>query len=786
LARRSARHPWRVIIAWVVILVLAGAASGFMNTTTEANFTNEPESVKGMELIDEKLDRGDQLGETVIVRSESLTIDDPAFQQRVEQITAQLTAKPELVHTVFDYYQATAAGLPNAAGLVSADRHTTLIQVEFTGNLEDVTKQATQYIDVIEENRGAGFEVYSVGDATINEEFNTIVEEDLISAEIVGLPITLIILVIVFGALIAAGIPLVLALMAILVATGIAALISQVFELSFFVSNMISMIGLAVGIDYALFLIARYREERAHGSSKDDAIGIAGGTASKAVVFSGMTVVLALIGMFLVPSTIFRSLAIGAILAVVVAVAATLTLVPALLHLLGDKIEWKLTPWIFGSYRHGSFKRKLGASLTLLTIIPLIGIAVEGIKRGFARLFGRAQAQQSAATNGRYSDEVLHSGFWGRVTRIVMARPVMAVVLAAGLLIAAAIPYFDMKTGFAGVETLPESDVKTAYLILEEDFYVGAFSPVRIAVDGDVNDAQRQAGVEGLLAAMAAEPQQFGQANVTTAPSNDMTLIEVPLATNADAQASYDTIERLRDDWIPAQFGATADEVYVTGVTAFNADFNEVIDTYTPIVFSVVLGLSFLLLMLAFRSIVVPVKAIIMNLLSVGAAYGIMVLVFQKGVATDLLGFQETPTIDAWIPIFLFCVLFGLSMDYHVFLLSRIREHFDQSHNNRESVAVGLQSTARIITGAALIMVTVFAAFASGRLVSLQQMGFGLAVAVFIDATIIRSVLVPASMRLLGNANWYLPRWLHWLPDLRVEGPRVHTPAPATEPITAD
>jgi RND superfamily putative drug exporter len=774
------------VVAWVVLLVLAGVSMSFMNTTTEANFTNEPESVKGTNLIEDKLHTDEQLVETVIVRSESLTIDDPAFEARVDQITQDLTAMPQVVRSAYDYYQATADGMPNAPGLVSADRRTTLIQVQLTGNLEDVTNNADSYIETIKANRGDGFEVYSVGDLTSNEEFNTIVEEDLLAAEAFGLPITLIILVIVFGALVAASVPLVLALMSILIATGLAALISQVAELSFFVANMISMIGLAVGIDYALFLIARYREERAHGATKDEAIAIAGSTASKSVVFSGMTVMLALVGMFLIPSTIFRSLATGAILAVIVAVAATMTLVPALLHLFGDKIEWKLTPWIFESYRSGSLVRKVGATLTLLTIIPLLGIVVEGLKRGYARLFGRPQAAQSTAINGRFSDEVIHSGFWGRLTRVVMSHPIIAVVLTVGLLITAATPYFDLKTGFAGVETLPESDVKTAFLILEEDFYVGAFSPVKIVVDGDVNDPQLQSGVDGLLGVMATDPEQYGQATITTAPSNDMTLIEVPLASDANAQASYDSIQRLRDDWIPAQFGQRADDVYVTGVTAFNYDFNEVIDTYTPIVFTVVLGLSFVLLLLAFRSIVVPAKAIVMNLLSVGAAYGLMVLVFQKGYLVDLFGFQRTPTIDAWVPIFLFCVLFGLSMDYHVFLLSRIREHYDLSGRNRESVAVGLQSTARIITGAALIMVTVFSAFAAGRLVSMQQMGFGLAVAVFIDATIIRSVLVPASMRLLGNVNWYLPRWLHWLPDLRVEGPRVQAPVATSEVVAAD
>ncbi|HYI15885.1 MAG TPA: MMPL family transporter, partial [Thermomicrobiales bacterium] len=455
LARRSARHPWRVIVTWVVVFVLAGIASGFMNTTTEFNLTSEPESIEGTNLIEERLATDEEFGETVVVRSDALTVDDPAFRQHVEQLTNELAAMTDVVSSAFNYYLATDAGMSNASAFVSEDGRTTLVQVQLAGNLEDVTDNADPYLSVIEANRGDGFEIYSVGDLSSNEEFNTIVEEDLVSAEIVGLPITIIILVIVFGAVVAAGVPILLALMTILIATGLSALISQFFELSFFVTNMISMIGLAVGIDYALFSIARYREERQHGATKDEAIAIAGGTAGKAVVFSGLTVVLSLLGMFLIPSSIFRSLATGAVLAVVVAVIATTTLVPALLHLLGDRIDWKFTPWFLESYRSGSLLRKAVATLSLLTLIPLIGFAIEAGKWVVARVSGRSQSSESTAGD-RYSDEVIHGGFWGNVTRVVMARPVISVVLAASLLIVAAIPYFDLRIGFAGIETLPD------------------------------------------------------------------------------------------------------------------------------------------------------------------------------------------------------------------------------------------------------------------------------------------------------------------------------------------
>jgi RND superfamily putative drug exporter len=444
--------------------------------------------------------------------------------------------------------------------------------------------------------------------------------------------------------------------------------------------------------------------------------------------------------MFLIPTTIFRSLGAGAILVVIAAVAATLTLVPALLSLLGDRIDWP---------RHHTYDAKTVAAQEI------------------------------------YDHETIHAGFWGRVTRVVMARPVVSVLLAAGLLIALAVPYFDMHRGQAGVESLPESDVRTAYELLIRDFPAGRLAPVEVVVDALRTDAV-DAAITQLAASMATDPL-FGPAEAAQwNDAGDLALLRVPLTVDASSLEAEDAVASLRDTLIPASFGGTGATVLVAGAPAENADFESLLTDYTPIVFAFVLGLSFLLLMVAFRSLVVPIKAILMNLLSVGATYGVLVLVFQKGYLHNIFGFQQTPTIENWVPIFLFCVLFGLSMDYHVFLLSRIREHYDQTHNNRESVAVGLQSTAKIITGAALIMVAVFAGFASGTLVMFQQMGFGLAVAVILDATVVRSVLVPATMALLGDRNWYLPSWLTWLPDLRVEGTQpTHLPAPispATSP----
>jgi RND superfamily putative drug exporter len=744
LARVCARRPWFVLVLWLVLLILAGVAGTGLGDafTNEGGFTNNPESVRGDDLLKERLRGGEDqaASETVIVRSETSTVDDAAFKQVVERTAVDLRALPDVVANVTTYYDAVAAGAADAATLVSEDRHSMLAPVTFVGDVDQASDHLTDYLGVIDRQGGDGVRVLTVGDISSGDEFNRLAEQDLLKGEGLGLLASLVILIVVFGALVAAGIPLVLALVSIFVAVGLTALLGRVMPLSFFIVNMITMIGLAVGIDYALFIVSRYREERRRGRPKHEAIEVAGGTASKAVFFSGTTVVLALLGMFLIPTVIFRSLGAGAILVVIVAVVATLTLVPALLSLLGDKIDWPRR---------------------------------------------RTYDAATAAAQAKYDQETIHSGFWGGVTRVVMARPVISVVLAAGLLIAAALPYIDLERGQGGVETLPPSDVRTAFELLSRDFPQGQLAPISVVVDGP-QTPEVEAGVDRLIAALG-QDTRFGPAEpLVWNTAADLALLRVPLTVDASAPQALAAVDLLRAKLVPAAFSGTTAKVLVTGAPAFNADFETVVRDYTPIVFAFVLGLSFILLMLAFRSIVVPLKAIIMNLLSVGAAYGLLVLVFQKGYGTDVFGFQRTPTIENWIPIFLFCVLFGLSMDYHVFLLSRIREHYDATHNNRESVAVGLQATGRIITGAALIMVAVFAGFASGKLVMFQQMGFGLAVAVLIDATIVRSVLVPASMALLGDRNWYMPRWLHWLPDLRVEGVPSLKPIPSVEAPAAD
>ena len=712
LARASARRPWLTVGLWIVIL----GASGFVTSrflgdalTTDFDFTNRPESVRAEELIEDRLRGPAKLHETYIVQSDELTISDSAFRTEVESLQADLLALgPNVVEQVVSFYET------EDPSMVSRDEQAMLVAALLPDEIDEVTEHVKEIRDIAEEHTGEGFRTLVVGDVTVNDDFNTIAEEDLAKGESIGIGVALVVLIVVFGAVVAAVLPIFLAIGAIFVALGTVAVIGTWMEFSFFVTNMIGMMGLAVGIDYSLFIVSRYREERAHGRDKLSAIGAAGATANRAVFFSGMTVVLALIGMLLVPTTIFRSLAIGAISVVMFAVLASMTLLPAILSLLGDRVN----------------------SLRLLRRSSIPGAPPR------------------------------HGGFWDRVTHGVMRRPLVALVLGAGLLIGAGWSYFDINTGFSGISTLPDdSPSKQAFQILATEFSGGVTQPVEIAIPADASDVSAE--VQELQGVLASDQ---GFAPSVVEEGRGLTLVSAPVTGDPQGEAANAAVERLREDYIPEIFGGSNLEVLVGGATAFNKDFFDLTDTYTPIVFLFVLGLSFLLLTVVFRSIVVPIKAIIMNLLSVGAAYGLMVLVFQKGVGADLFGFEQVEAIDAWLPLFLFSILFGLSMDYHVFLLTRIREHWDLTGDNAGSVAHGLRTTGKIITGAALIMVAVFGGFAAGDLVSLQQFGFGLAVAVFLDATIVRSILVPAAMKLLGDRNWYLPRWLRWLPDIHVEG----------------
>jgi len=763
LARASSRHPGRTVAVWLLILVAGIASAATLlgpALTTEFDFTNVPEAKRAQLLLEERQLEEDIVTETFVVTTDSGDgIQDPAFADQVNGLLGDLSALgPEVVTTVPAAYPlseaAAADPLVGALGPIpSEDGTAVLFTAVLAGDVDEATEHALDVAEVRDAWSADGVEVYQLGQVSSSEDFKKISEEDLRFGESIGVLAAIIVLIVVFGAVVAGLTPIVMGIFAIAVTLGVVGFFGLIWDFSFFTPNLISMMGLAVGIDYSLFIVSRYREERSKGREKLDAIAMSGATANRAVFFSGLTVVLALAGMLLVPTTIFRSLAGGAIIVVLVSVAASMTLLPAILSMLGDKIN-------------------------------------------AGRIFGR----------NRQIEHGRPGGFWDRVSRAVMRRPVVWLVLASAFLIVLSLPYWlqghpeddgqGIKTGLSGIGTLPDdAQAKRAFDTIVDKFpQAGAQASAEIVIvgDGSVGTPGVEPGAPGELApAIASATEAFSTAIADDGElgqpeparvSQDGTLavITVPLtgaAVDGQSEAAVAAATRLRETYVPDAFGESGvQEVLVGGETAFVKDFFDISDSYTPLIILLVLGLSFVLLTVVFRSLVVPAKAIVMNLLSVGAAYGLIVLVFQKGgpaigeSIANLFGFSQVDAIESWLPLFLFSILFGLSMDYHVFLLSRIREEYDKTQDNTEAVAYGLRTTGGIITGAAIIMVAVFGGFAAGRLTSLEQMGFGLAVAVFMDATIVRSILVPSAMRLLGDRNWYLPTWLEWLPKVDVEG----------------
>jgi RND superfamily putative drug exporter len=658
----------------------------------------------------------------ILITHPTATTNTLHFLDAVRQVelVVSRTARSELAAPPFTGFDA----MQQANSLLSTDRRTTLVAVPIIDQSEEIVAELRSVAG------SASNETYTVevaGQAALFADIMKLAEDDMRKSETLGLVVALIVLVVVFGSIVAAILPILQGLFAIAVAMGLVALVGQLFQFNLFVQNMATMIGLAVGIDYSLFIVSRYREERKKGHEKLEAIALSGATASRAVLFSGLTVILALLGMLIIPVSVFRSLAGGAILVTFVAIGASMTLLPAILGLLGDRINWP-------------------------------------------RLAKRARVESKFDPKG---------GFWDRVTRTVMARPVTFLVLSVLLLGTLGGFYFQLHRGTTNnVSTLPEEfRSRQAFITLVQEFNAGGITdPAQIIVKGDITTPAVEGALRGLQRGIAGNETFSGKTVTVRAKDGSVMMVSAFFAGDPTTDAAFDGIRELRTSIVPEAFdGVDGVEVLVGGNTAFFVDFLSVVDGYQWIVLAFVLGLSFMLLTVVFRSIVVPIKAIIMNLLSVAAAYGAVTLVFQKGFGIGFFNsigipFKRVEAIEAWLPLFLFSVLFGLSMDYHVFLLSRIREEYDKTHDNTEAVAYGLRTTAGIITGAALIMVAVFAAFAAGRLSQFQQMGFGLAIAVFMDATIVRTLLVPASMRLLGDWNWYLPKWLEWLPKLRVEG----------------
>jgi RND superfamily putative drug exporter len=544
-----------------------------------------------------------------------------------------------------------------------------------------------------------------------------------------SIPITIAVLLIVLGSLVAVGIPILLALSGVLATIGLVAVTSQVIPADGNVNAVILLIGLAVGVDYSLFYIKRWREERAAGKDPDAALAVAAATSGRSVLISGFTVLIAMAGLFFAGDKTYLSFGIATMIVVGVAMLGSLTVLPALLSKLGPRVD----------------KGR----------IPIVH---------------------------RFRNDAGGSRLWRAILRPTLRHPLLATVLAGGLLLALAVPAYKLHTAQSGLEALP-SNAPTVDTIqrVQDAFSNGNVAPAIVAVEANTDSPATKQAIAALKVRSLASGQAKKPIDVEVNASHDVARVTIPLVGSGVDSTSNNALKTLRNDILPATIGRVPDATFaVTGTTAQSVDQNSLLKSKAPIVFGFVLIFAFALLLVTFRSIVIALKAIVLNLLSVGAAYGALVLIFQYGWGESLFDFTSNGGIAYWLPIFLFVILFGLSMDYHIFILTRVREAYDRGLSTEEAVEHGISTTAGVVTSAALVMVGVFAVFALMPILDMKEMGIGLAVAVLIDATIIRAVLLPASMKLLGDWNWYLPSWLEWLPRLEPgtedETPRVKAP----------
>jgi RND superfamily putative drug exporter len=713
MGRWSAAHWKTATFGWLAIIAIAFYFGNQIGTENIDEATSGPgESGRVDKILDAGFTR--PADETVLVQSaDGLTLADQEFRAAVDETLVVLAASPDVqnVESPLD---------PAHADQVSEDGSSVLVDFEIRGDPDDAPDLVDPIVAEVEGIQDAHPELYvgEIGDASAEEAVDSAVGDDLAKAGMLSLPITLIILLIALGALVAAGIPLLIGLTAVLGALGLTAFASQVMPISEYASAVVLLVGLAVGVDYVMFYLRRFREERAAGRGKDAALEAAAATSGRSVLISGLTVIVAMAGMFFTGDATFASFGLATILVVAVAVLGSLTVLPALLSRLGDRVDAGRVPF--------TSRRREGRE-------------------------------------GR---------FWGAVVDRVLRHPVVSIVLAGGLLIALAVPALQLRTAVAGVDSLPDSiPVIDTYDRVQAAF-PGSETPATVVVEAaDVRSVEAQRAIGELQAQALATGQMHEPIEVDVNDEGTVAAIAIPIDGNGTDDASKAALTTLRDEVVPATVGTLGGaETGVTGPTAQSEDFGDQMRSALPIVFGFVLILAFLLMLYAFSSIVIAVKAIVLNLLSVGAAYGILVLVFQHGWGSGLLGFDSTDGIDPVIPILLFVILFGLSMDYHVFILSRIRELHDRGHSNDEAIRRGITSTAGVVTAAAFVMVGVFAVFATLQFLFFKQFGVGLAAAVLIDATIIRGVLLPATMTLLGERNWYLPRWLRWLPRPPADG----------------
>ena len=713
MGRWSANHWKTAVFGWLAFVVASVVIGGAVGTKyLEDNDLAVGEAATATKMIEAGFPQADdEQGEIVLIQSKTHTADDPAFKAVIEDVAKTVGGFPEArkIDTPLDV---------GHADLVSDDRHSAMVQYEPVGTYDEAALYIDKLNDAVDKTAAEhpGFEVNQLGSVTTTKATDAAFAGMLKTAGMIAIPLTLLILLFVFGSAVAALVPLLLAITAVFATTSLIAIPSQFIAVDEQIGEVILLIGLAVGIDYSLFYLRREREERAAGRSEHAALEAAAATSGRAVLISGVTVLIAMGGMFLSGDKTFMSFSIGTMMVVAVAMLGSLTVLPALLGRLGDKVEKGRIPFL-----------------------------------------GRLRSK-----NGE-------SRFWGAILDRVLRRPVLSAVAAGAVLVALAIPAFSLNTATTGVDdiSIPEIEPLKKF----DAAFPGGNDPAVIAIKADdVRTPAVQDAIVELKQEALASGQMKGPIELEVNRDSTVAQLSIPLAGTSTDAKSQAALATLREDLLPSTLGEVEGVEYaVTGTTALDKDWEAKMATTAPLVFGFVLLFAFLIMLVSFRSIVVALKAILLNLLSVGAAYGILVAVFQWGWGENLLNFESNGGITPWLPMFLFVILFGLSMDYHVFVLSRVREAYDRGLSNDEAVAHGIKSTAGVVTSAAVVMVATFSVFAMLPVIDMKEMGIGLAAAILIDATLIRAVLLPATMKLLGDKNWYLPKWLGWLPRLEHE-----------------
>ncbi|MFN8174481.1 MAG: MMPL family transporter [Solirubrobacteraceae bacterium] len=711
--RWSAAHRKTAILGWIAFVVAATMIGGSLGTRhLDQASSGTGESGRASAALKRHFPQS--ASEQVLVQTrDGAAVTAPAGRAAIRDVVRTLRATPNVEHV---------RAPSRAARSISPDGRSALVSFDVAG----AAAKADGKIGAILQRTGAlarehqSVRIEQFGDASAQRALSESFQRDFERAETLSIPITLLILLVAFGSLVAAGIPVLLALSGVAATLGIVAAVSRLAPVNESITSVVLLIGMAVGIDYALFYIRREREERERGHDAREALEIAADTSGRSVLVSGLTVMVAMAGMYFTGDPTFSSFATGTIIVVGVSMLGSVTVLPALLSSLGDRIN-----------------------------------------RGRVPLIGR---RRRSGARGRA---------WSRVLDAVLRRPALAASLATGLLVAMALPAFGLHTATPGAQGLPSGlPIVKTYKRIQAAFPGGPM-PAQVVVQApDVGAPQVVRQIRAMERRALETGRMKGPIRVTANPERTVAVVSVPLAGSGTDAASNAALASLRGDVIPATVGRVA-KAEVAGATADSKDFNDLMRSSAPVVFAFVLAMAFLLLLVTFRSIVIPLKAIALNLLSVAAAYGVLVWIFQEGHLQSLLGFHSTGGITSWLPVFLFVVLFGLSMDYHVFILSRVREAYDGGASTEAAVAHGIKATAGVVTSAAVVMVAVFSIFATLGALEFKQMGVGLAVAVLLDATVVRAVLLPAAMKLLGERNWYLPRRLQWLPRVSNGTPRA-------------